>query len=214
LLRSTSTLAGLHEGATDDIHSAISKTADAYEEAAGFSSVCTAATYHARFLRGLVAQDIFKARQVHGSNSSPAMSSPPGSSISRSSTATYHGGAPQPGTPSVHASGAQYGLYAPPQEPSALAQAHPHSYGVPMVGATENAAMQQPAGVMGSYPQGGADVRYWDQMFRDIGFAGCVDAANEAGGVYASGTGASTYGAAPGVYAYQYMQSDAVGYPT
>jgi len=41
----------------------ISKTADAYEEASSLSPTSTGAAYHARFLRGLVAQDTFKARQ-------------------------------------------------------------------------------------------------------------------------------------------------------
>ncbi|KAA1479725.1 hypothetical protein DENSPDRAFT_846342 [Dentipellis sp. KUC8613] len=69
LLRSSNTLAELHEGATNEIHSIISKTADAYEEASSVSPVSSsAAAYHARFLRGLVAQDIFKARQNQSLN--------------------------------------------------------------------------------------------------------------------------------------------------
>ncbi|TFY65849.1 hypothetical protein EVG20_g5247 [Dentipellis fragilis] len=69
LLRSSNTLAELHEGATNEIHSIISKTADAYEEASSVSLVSSsAAAYHARFLRGLVAQDIFKARQNQSLN--------------------------------------------------------------------------------------------------------------------------------------------------
>ncbi|THH20938.1 hypothetical protein EW146_g495 [Bondarzewia mesenterica] len=63
LLRSSNTLAELHEGATNEIHSVISQTADAYAEVSTLSPTSTGAAYHARFLRGLVAQDIFKARQ-------------------------------------------------------------------------------------------------------------------------------------------------------
>lgn len=63
LLRSSNTLAELHEGATNEIHTVISNAAAAYEEASGLSPASTSASYHARFLRGLVAQDIFKARQ-------------------------------------------------------------------------------------------------------------------------------------------------------
>jgi hypothetical protein len=63
LLRSSKTLAELHEGATGEIHAIISKTADAYEEASHLSPACTSAAYHARFLRELVAQDIFRSQQ-------------------------------------------------------------------------------------------------------------------------------------------------------
>lgn len=52
-------------GPVEDIHSLIMKTADSYEEASRFvvSSVSMAATYHARFLRSLVENDIFKSRR-------------------------------------------------------------------------------------------------------------------------------------------------------
>jgi hypothetical protein len=59
-------LAELHEGATNEIHSIISKTADAYEEASHLSVACTGAAYHARFLRELIAQDLFKSQQQKG----------------------------------------------------------------------------------------------------------------------------------------------------
>jgi hypothetical protein len=45
----------------NEIHTMISKTADAYEEASSLSPTSTGAAYRARFLRGLVAQDTFKA---------------------------------------------------------------------------------------------------------------------------------------------------------
>jgi hypothetical protein len=63
LLRSSNTLAQLHEGTAHEIHSLISKTADAYHDASVLSPASTAAAYHARFLRSLVANDIHKARQ-------------------------------------------------------------------------------------------------------------------------------------------------------
>ena len=66
LLRSSKTLAELHEGATGEIHAIISKTADAYEEASHLSPACTSAAYHARFLRELVAQDTFRSQQQKG----------------------------------------------------------------------------------------------------------------------------------------------------
>jgi hypothetical protein len=63
LLRSSNTLTQLHEGTTHEIHSVISKTADAYHNASVLSPASTSAAYHARFLRSLVATDIFKARR-------------------------------------------------------------------------------------------------------------------------------------------------------
>ncbi|KAJ7764486.1 fungal-specific transcription factor domain-containing protein [Mycena maculata] len=64
LLRSSNTLAQLHEGTAHEIHSLISKTADAYYDASVLSPASTSAAYHARFLRSLLANDIFKARRV------------------------------------------------------------------------------------------------------------------------------------------------------
>jgi len=63
LLRSSNTLAQLHEGTAHEIHSLISKTADAYYDASVLSPASTSAAYHARFLRSLLANDIFKARR-------------------------------------------------------------------------------------------------------------------------------------------------------
>lgn len=60
LLRSSNTLAQLPDGTADDIHSLISKTADAYYDASVLSPAATSAAYHARFLRSLVKNDIFK----------------------------------------------------------------------------------------------------------------------------------------------------------
>lgn len=49
----------------NEIHTLISKTADSYQEASSssHSQVSLSASYHARFLRSLVANDIFKARR-------------------------------------------------------------------------------------------------------------------------------------------------------
>ncbi|KAI0086675.1 fungal-specific transcription factor domain-containing protein [Irpex rosettiformis] len=64
LLRSTNTLSQLSEGAMDEIYGTISKTAEAYQEASLLSPTSsTSVAAHARFLRGLVAQDILRARQ-------------------------------------------------------------------------------------------------------------------------------------------------------
>lgn len=63
LLRSSSTLPQLHEGAAHEIHTAITQTADAFQEAASLSPTSTSSAVHSRFLRNLVANnDIFKSR--------------------------------------------------------------------------------------------------------------------------------------------------------
>ena len=63
LLRSSNTLSQLPESTAPEIHSLISKTADAYHDASLLSPASTSAAYHARFLRNLIANDIFKAKQ-------------------------------------------------------------------------------------------------------------------------------------------------------
>ncbi|KAJ7098180.1 fungal-specific transcription factor domain-containing protein [Mycena belliarum] len=63
LLRSSSTLAQLNEGTAHEIHTLISKTADAYYDASVLSPASTSAAYHSRFLRSLLANDIFKTRR-------------------------------------------------------------------------------------------------------------------------------------------------------
>ncbi|KAI0315537.1 hypothetical protein OF83DRAFT_1173718, partial [Amylostereum chailletii] len=239
LLRSSNTLAGLHEGATDEIHSIISKTADAYEEAASFSSACTGAAYHARFLRGLVAQDIFKARQTQQvqtkSPVAPGLPSPSVSTYSRSSTGSY------PSQGNTRRSDAP--VYSPeqgdmPYTPVDLQQ-HPHTHNPP------SASMQMEGQVQGQYgyappghpqpPQG--DMMYWNNMFRDLGFGQTVDTTYAHGAPTMGGGPSPAQGPGsaappmgyPGVgpqgggrplgmgayasgYAYQYMHSDAPGY--
>ena len=63
LIRSSNTLASLHEGTAREIHSLIAKTAEAYFNASLLSPESTSAAYHARFLRSLIANDIFKPRR-------------------------------------------------------------------------------------------------------------------------------------------------------
>ncbi|KAJ7694084.1 fungal-specific transcription factor domain-containing protein [Mycena rosella] len=63
LLRSSNTVAQLHEGTAHEIHTLISKTADAYYDASVLSPASTSASYHSRFLRSLLANDIFKTRR-------------------------------------------------------------------------------------------------------------------------------------------------------
>lgn len=63
LLQTPTTYAQIGELTANEIHSLISKTADAYYEASNLSPVATSAAYHARFLQSLLANDIFQSRR-------------------------------------------------------------------------------------------------------------------------------------------------------
>ncbi|CAL1706513.1 unnamed protein product [Somion occarium] len=64
LLRSPNTMSQLHEGATDEIYTHISRVAEAYDQISRLSEVMTSAAHHARFLRGLVEHDIARSKQM------------------------------------------------------------------------------------------------------------------------------------------------------
>ncbi|KAF8964132.1 hypothetical protein BDZ97DRAFT_947087 [Flammula alnicola] len=65
LLRTPNTGEQLGPDRANEIHALISQTADSYEDASRYaqSTVSIAASYHARFLRSLVENDIFKSRR-------------------------------------------------------------------------------------------------------------------------------------------------------
>jgi hypothetical protein len=62
LLRNPNILSQLHEGTSHEIHTTISKAADAYHDASVLSPASSAAAIHARFLRSLIANDAFKVQ--------------------------------------------------------------------------------------------------------------------------------------------------------
>ncbi|KAJ3990080.1 protein priB [Lentinula detonsa] len=64
LLRNSNTLLQLHSGAADNAYKVILETADAYHEASPASS---SAAYHARFLKGLLANDMLRYRNTEKS---------------------------------------------------------------------------------------------------------------------------------------------------
>ncbi|KZT03432.1 uncharacterized protein LAESUDRAFT_716247 [Laetiporus sulphureus 93-53] len=63
LLRGPNRLDELKEGAVQEIHNMIMKTAKAYQDAAHLSPASSSAAYHARFLQSLVENDLHKMRQ-------------------------------------------------------------------------------------------------------------------------------------------------------
>jgi len=167
LLRSSKTLAELHEGATGEIHAIISKTADAYEEASHLSPACTGAAYHARFLRELVAQDIFRSKQQKTWEDGHSRSTLRRESTESQPSVYSRQDDPQ-NTPSLHSpfsySISPPNVAVPSQEPMQVdtTRGAPYSY-------VQSPPVTQPS--QPHQPTQSDDLRYWNNMFRDLGFA-------------------------------------------
>ncbi|KAF9070312.1 fungal-specific transcription factor domain-containing protein [Rhodocollybia butyracea] len=67
LLRNHNTLRHLHDGATDEAHTVILQTAEAYHDASAHFLPTSATAFHARFLKGL-AKDVFRYRKTDRSS--------------------------------------------------------------------------------------------------------------------------------------------------
>ncbi|KAJ7285568.1 fungal-specific transcription factor domain-containing protein [Mycena rebaudengoi] len=175
LLRTSNTLAQLHEGTAHEIHSLISKTADAYYDASVLSPASTSAAYHARFLRSLLANDIFKSRRGESERYEnlpidPRLQAP------ASATSMYP---PQQMVPPAH----EQQAFQFPTSPNMS----PHSEEYPVEpprnvnvnvsvngnGAVAiNQAAYHPEGYVPSIPHHASelDAHYWKNMFLELGF--------------------------------------------
>ncbi|KDQ59395.1 hypothetical protein JAAARDRAFT_32954 [Jaapia argillacea MUCL 33604] len=190
LLRSSNTLAQLHEGATDEIYSNISTTADAYQDASTPSHVLTSAAYHSRFLRSLVTNDIFKAKQnerarqdglsidhrlhVSQSSTSPRLHSPPQmypQPMLQSHEHNFH----FPASPNMPAHpiplhddtrGSGYSESVP---------SIPKSGGGPSMGGPYAPHSHASHAQYASQPPSELDQHYWRNMFRELGFGENVE---------------------------------------
>jgi len=245
LLRSSRTLAELHEGATSEIHSIISKTADAYEEASHLSLACRGAACHARFLRELIAQDVFRSQQQKPWDDVQPRLSRRESTVS---TTTQVSQQPPPVYPqqmlddvqnsaNVHhsvsysispTSSGMTASFHEPMQVEGVRGASAQSTGAPTYtnGAygSSQALAQAPQSTQGTQSD---DMRYWNNMFRDLGFGEAVDqtyAQNLSNATASSphqpthphphhqgyGSGRGTCNHQP--YAYHHMHSNAPGY--
>ncbi|KAF8623945.1 hypothetical protein AX15_006110 [Amanita polypyramis BW_CC] len=86
LLRNPVTYAHLNESISHEIYDLINRTADAYHDASSPAST-SAAYYHARFLRSLVAEEVVKLRRAekrkeNGMSIDPRLQAPPNSHVS------------------------------------------------------------------------------------------------------------------------------------
>ncbi|KAJ6455859.1 fungal-specific transcription factor domain-containing protein [Mycena sanguinolenta] len=178
LLRSSNTLAQLHEGTAHEIHSLISKTADAYYDASVLSPASTSAAYHARFLRSLLSNDIFKTRRGESERyDNNAMPIDPRLQAPTPNTPIY----PQQQISPTHDQQQQQQNYPFPASPTNNISPHTEEY--PAEPPARNGVAQQPIsvpmqtnyapeGYVPSIPHHASelDAHYWKNMFLELGF--------------------------------------------
>lgn len=223
LLRSSNTLAELHDDATKDIYSVISSTADAYQEASALSPASTSAAYHARFLRSLVANDIFKARQTEKGKQDKMSIDPRLQGVSSSRPVASPGEPPQSMYPQPMVYHHTFRFPASPNLP-----AHPLAQepGAAHVGVGGTPMANNYAPYVNSHyptqPHSELDAHYWRNMFMDLGFGETVESTPFRGGpppgagyVNVDSVRSSQplqHRSPPQLPSYHYMQSSAPGF--
>ncbi|KAF8892684.1 fungal-specific transcription factor domain-containing protein [Infundibulicybe gibba] len=117
----------LSDATAKEIHSLISKTAEAYHDVSALSPASSSAAYHSRFLRGLVTSDIFKTRRgekdryENGMSLDPRLPGAPQPRPVRYTEIPNRHPAPSSGHGSTHSS--------PPQVyPTQVIQTHEQAY--------------------------------------------------------------------------------------
>lgn len=181
LLRSSNTYHQLKETA-HDIHVVISETADAYQDASQLSPPSTSAAYHARFLRSLVSNDVFRARRNDqkerhdaGVPIDPRLQSLPTSHAPMpSQSQTYPHQAQQPHEQSFHFPASPH----LPAHPQPVVQETEFSVESPIRNAAGWASTSSVAGPVSHHghvaqvPHHASelDAHYWKNMFLELGF--------------------------------------------
>ncbi|KAH9951420.1 hypothetical protein B0H21DRAFT_718945 [Amylocystis lapponica] len=235
LLRSSSTLSELKEGAAREIYAMIRKTADAYAEAAHLSPSTSAAAYHSRFLLKLVENDIQRTEQADQEKYKQSLASTRRGSVSK----PIHGQMPQgyqssqmyaqPSLPSTivdHTNSFNYS--APPSiaTPSSLAQGsagsfsysrgesdyHPISPESATRSSSLSAYVYPAVGSSAPFtqqystaPMSEGDAVYWSTMFKDTGFPDTAEQSY----VYQSGSLADAIPASSSGYTVSYREAHA-----
>jgi len=176
LLRSYNTLSQLHDGTAQEIHNAIIKTADAYSDAAMLSVASTSASYHARFLRSLVANDTFKSKWNEPDYAAGISIDPRLQAGSKSSAQLSPRSQPQVYSPPVAQSHDQpFQFPASPHLPS-LPQPVPHDYPSDAGARPVSYAASYPNSSVGASQHGSElDAHYWRNMFLELGFGEGID---------------------------------------
>ncbi|THV08056.1 hypothetical protein K435DRAFT_741674 [Dendrothele bispora CBS 962.96] len=179
LLRSASTLPQLPEGASQEVHEVISKTADAYYEASVLSPASSSAAYHARFLRGLLANDIFRSRKPEkpriDNGGLPIDPRLQGSGIQKSIQSTS--------SPPIYPQRTQDHSYQFATSPAISSHSDPNSdFSGDSPTRSGISSIPPPVGHQGLMPpvpqhSSEMDAQYWRNMFIDLGF-GNVDPMN------------------------------------
>ncbi|KAF8061438.1 fungal-specific transcription factor domain-containing protein [Lyophyllum atratum] len=176
LLRSPTICSQLNESTAHEIHTLISQTADAYRDAAHLSPESTSAAYHARFLRSLVTNDVFKShrsdqkeRRESGLPIDPRLQPPPKSHMSvQSPTQSY----PHPIQPTHE----QFQFPASPHLPAHPPPPIPQEPEYPVESLPRNSTVAVGGGVNYSYTPHAPpyvselDAHYWKNMFIELGF--------------------------------------------
>ncbi|KAG5645860.1 hypothetical protein DXG03_005202 [Asterophora parasitica] len=175
LLRSSSIFSQLNESTAHEIHTLISQTADAYQDASQLSPESTSAAYHARFLRSLVTNDVFKTRRLdqkdkndNGMPIDPRLQPPSHASV-QSPPQMYPHSAQQPHEQFQFPASPHLPAHPPP-----IPQQAPEYPEPPLRGA--NVVMGGPSMSYPGYaPQAPhyvseLDAHYWKNMFIELGF--------------------------------------------
>jgi hypothetical protein len=187
LLRNTTTLKLLHEGAAEEAFAAILNTGNAYQDVSATSLPSSSAAYHARFLKGLLsnASDLFRHRKPEQPRSDDGSISPDTrsqgpqpemhSSTHSSMPSALYDNAQSHGSSQEHVAMVQY----PPGQYSGVLTSHGHvppREGDYMETSHTNGSasipLGQPQGHMPPAPThySEPDQQYWRKMFSDLGY--------------------------------------------
>jgi hypothetical protein len=149
-----------------EVHQLISRTADAYQEASTISGhVSTSMSMHARFLRALVENDIFKPRKSTERDRYDAPVPPIDPRLQGPASATYPAYPQNSTTPPINGS---FQLPTPPHQP--LAHPRELDYSADPSRAQSQGYPMYPNGFGPPQHVSDVDAEYWKTMLMGMGF--------------------------------------------